>query len=73
MPRYFAMQRHWRVFGPPTYVAVALYLGLGKPDRTEANAAADPDELARLLVDMPGAARTVAGDDGFLSPFMGSR
>lgn len=30
MDRYRAMQEHWREFGPPAYMGVALYLGLTK-------------------------------------------
>jgi hypothetical protein len=31
LPRYFAMHRHWRAFGPPVHMAVAAYLGLARP------------------------------------------
>ncbi len=52
------MHRHWRAFGPPTYVSAALYLGLAKPRRAGGGRLDDPDELARVLADLPGAVRS---------------
>lgn len=53
------MHRHWREFGPPAYVAVAMYLGLNKPRRSK-DELNDPDELARFLADLPIASRSGA-------------
>jgi hypothetical protein len=49
------MQRHWLRYGPPTYVAVALYLGLSKPKPPAENQLVDPDDLANFLRTFPGA------------------
>jgi hypothetical protein len=49
------MHRHWRVYGPPAYVAVALRFGLIRP-RREADTLSNPDELAQFLANLPGAA-----------------
>jgi hypothetical protein len=51
------MQRHWARFGPPAYVAAALYLGLNKPQPGSAEPIRDPDDLADLLAAMPWARR----------------
>lgn len=51
------MHRHWREFGPPAYVAVAMYLGLNKPRRS-AEALSDPDDLARFFAELPAASRS---------------
>ncbi|MDR3471604.1 MAG: hypothetical protein P4M09_07920, partial [Devosia sp.] len=60
--RYFAMHRHWREFGPPTYVAVAMYLGLNRPRRTSSGLEG-PDDLAQFLANLPGAVRAPAAQD----------
>jgi hypothetical protein len=56
------MHRHWREFGPPTYVAVALYLGLNKP-RREDHGLDDPEHLARFLAGLPGVQRSGMDQD----------
>ena len=49
------MQRHWASHGPPTYIAVALYLGLTKPQPRPADVINDPEDLATFLRALPGA------------------
>ena len=49
------MQRHWARHGPPTYIAVALYLGLSKPQPSSADVITDPENLAAFLRGFPGA------------------
>lgn len=50
------MQRHWARHGPPTYIAVALYLGLAADKPRRADRLDDPEDLARFLQAFPGAA-----------------
>ena len=49
------MQRHWARHGPPTYIAVALYLGLNRPRPGAADRLNDPEDLANFLRAFPGA------------------
>lgn len=48
------MHEVWREYGPPVYVAVAAYLGLNKPDRTQRDVL-DAEDLANFLSQFPGA------------------
>ncbi len=50
------MQRHWARHGPPTYIAVALYLGLNAVKPHAADQLTDPEDLANFLRAFPGAA-----------------
>lgn len=56
------MHRHWREYGPPTYMAVAAYLGMSGT-RPAQDRIQDPDDLAVFLANVPGAARSAAGQD----------
>jgi hypothetical protein len=49
------MQRHWVRHGPPTYMAVALYLGLAKTAPDASERLTDPRDLANFLRAFPGA------------------
>lgn len=49
------MQRHWARHGPPTYVAVALYLGLNGVKPSDSDQLTDPEDLANFLRAFPGA------------------
>lgn len=51
------MHRHWAVFGPPAYVAVAAYLGLNRKVAPPTARLDDAEGLADLLAAMPGGAR----------------
>ncbi|HTX50263.1 MAG TPA: hypothetical protein VME40_12840 [Caulobacteraceae bacterium] len=53
--RYRALIRHWRREGPPTYVALAAYLGLRQPGRRRADALEGQD-LINFLAAFPGGA-----------------
>ncbi|MDR3508432.1 MAG: hypothetical protein P4L64_11090 [Caulobacteraceae bacterium] len=48
------MQRHWVRYGPPVYIAAALYLGLSKPERRARDQVSDPADLALYLESLPG-------------------
>jgi hypothetical protein len=62
------MQRHWVRYGPPTYIAVALYLGLTKPDAPAKPELVDPDDLANFLCNFPGASRCSPGSASMEPP-----
>jgi hypothetical protein len=49
------MQRHWARHGPPTYLAVALYLGLSNLKGPKADRLDNPNDLANFLSAFPGA------------------
>jgi hypothetical protein len=53
--RYGAMQRHWVRNGPPTYRAVAVYLGLARGSPPAPDRLNDPQDLANFLRAFPGA------------------
>jgi hypothetical protein len=47
------MQRHWARHGPPTYMAVALYLGLSQTGPRAQDQLNDPEDLANFLRAFP--------------------
>jgi len=49
MYEYNAMQKHWRLNGPPVYMAVAGYLGLIKEDKKASTEYGSLDELAAMF------------------------
>jgi len=51
------MQRCWARYGPPTYRAVALYLGLAKPPAA-AETLDTPEAVAAFLGALPSGRRS---------------
>jgi len=47
------MHRHWSVHGPPAYIAIALRLGLARP---QPRSPEDPEALGAFLASLSGGA-----------------
>lgn len=75
-PRYQAMQRHWTEWGPPAYIPVAGYFGMGRAKRKggKARPAARPgfpDRPEREEGSVPAVFKEGKGDLRDLISFFG--